>query len=404
MEKERNTPSIRFKEFTGSWEQRKLKDIVSFYSGLTYKPDDVQDSGTLVLRSSNVKDGEVLTNDNVYVDPKKVNSENVQPRDLIVVVRNGSRSLIGKHAQIKAIMPNTVIGAFMTGIRSNHAEFVNALLDTPNFKKKVDMNMGATINQITGYMFSQMEFMIPADEEMECIGTFFKGLDKLIVFHQRKLDQGKKLKKYLLQNMFPREGENVPRIRFPGFTDPWEQRKLGELGEIITGSTPSTSHPEYYSDDGIPWVTPTDINKNIIYATPRKLSKAGQAVGRVVPKDSILVTCIASIGKNTMLGVTGSFNQQINGLVPDLKEYDPYFLFAESTIWSKVMKRRAASGTMQIVNKAEFSDIVTMVPRLNEQQQISNLFTKLDNLITLHQRKLESLKTLKRGLLQKMFI
>ena len=195
-----------------------------------------------------------------------------------------------------------------------------------------------------------------------------------------------------------------PAVRFKEFTDAWEQRELGEIGEIITGSTPSTQHLEYYSNDGIPWVTPTDISENITYNTERKLSKLGQSVGRVVPEKTILVTCIASIGKNTMLGKMGSFNQQINGLVPNESKYNPYFLFTESALWSATMKRSASAGTMQIVNRTEFSKLKTFVPNLLEQTQIGSYFRNLDNLITLHQRKLETLKKLKKSMLQKMFV
>ena len=168
------------------WEQRKLDEFVSFFSGLTYSPADIRPAGTLVLRSSNVKDGEVVDADNVYVDPTVVNSENVRDGDIIVVVRNGSRALIGKHAEIKGFKPNTVIGAFMTGIRSEHPSFLNALLNTPRFDKEVEMNMGATINQITGYMFSKMEFMVPSSDEQDIIGDYFKKLDNLITLHQCK--------------------------------------------------------------------------------------------------------------------------------------------------------------------------------------------------------------------------
>ena len=167
----------------------------------------------------------------------------------------------------------------------------------------------------------------------------------------------------------------------------WEQRKLGELGTITTGSTPSTAIPDYYSDDGIVWVTPTDICENITFESARKLSDLGQQVGRVVPKNTILVTCIASIGKNTMLGNTGSFNQQINGLTPNENECDPYFLLTESALWSAKMKSSAAAGTMQIVNRTEFSELKTWLPSLIEQKAISDFFRQLDNLITLHQRK-----------------
>ena len=198
------------------------------------------------------------------------------------------------------------------------------------------------------------------------------------------------------------EKKKKPAIRFKGFTDSWEQRKLGELGEIMTGSTPSTSKSEYYSEDGIPWVTPTDINSQTISDTPRKLSGEGIKVGRVVPANTILCTCIASIGKNTLLTVKGSFNQQINCLTPN--EYnDAYFLLTESEIWSNIMKRMAAAGTMQIVNKTEFSELTTMVPKLEEQKKIGQYFHTIGHLITLHQRKYDKLQIIKKAMLEKMF-
>lgn len=195
----------------------------------------------------------------------------------------------------------------------------------------------------------------------------------------------------------------TPAVRFIGFAEDWEQRKLGDLGTITTGSTPSTAIPDYYSDDGIVWVTPTDICENITFESARKLSDLGQQVGRVVPKNTILVTCIASIGKNTMLGNTGSFNQQINGLTPNENECDPYFLLTESALWSAKMKSSVAAGTMQIVNRTEFSELKTWLPSLIEQQAISDFFRQLDHLITLHQRKYEKLKNIKKSMLEKMF-
>ena len=170
----------------------------------------------------------------------------------------------------------------------------------------------------------------------------------------------------------------------------------------MTGSTPSTSKTEYYSEDGIPWVTPTDINEQTICDTPRKLSEEGAKVGRVVPANTILCTCIASIGKNTLLTVKGSFNQQINSLTPN-EDNDAYFLLTESENWSDKMKRMAASGTMQIVNKTEFSELLTMVPKLEEQKKIGTYFRNLDNLITLQQRKCDKLVNVKKSMLEKMF-
>lgn len=131
-------PRLRFKGFTGNWEENVLEEVVNFFSGLTYSPNDVVKNGTLVLRSSNVQDNQITTEDNVFVKESAVNCRNVEVGDVIVVVRNGSRSLIGKHAIIKEKMPNTVIGAFMTGVRSNQPDFLNALLDSYKFNQEIE--------------------------------------------------------------------------------------------------------------------------------------------------------------------------------------------------------------------------------------------------------------------------
>ena len=198
------TPQIRFAGFNDNWEVRKLPEFVNFFNGLTYSPNDIREYGTLVLRSSNVKDGEIVDADNVYVDTEKATSEKVQKGDIIVVVRNGSRALIGKHAEIKMDKPNTVIGAFMTGIRSNNYSFVNALLNTSQFENEIEKNMGATINQITGYMFEKMIFIIPQSHaEQQRIGEYFSRLDDLIGLYKRKLEKSLNLKKAMLEKMFP---------------------------------------------------------------------------------------------------------------------------------------------------------------------------------------------------------
>lgn len=250
--------------------------------------------------------------------------------------------------------------------------------------------------------FFNIKVVYPADiEEQKKTAKILNNLDEKIKAEKTNVEKLKALKSSMLTKMFPKEGESVPELRFKGFTDPWEQRELGELGEIMTGATPSTSKPEYYSEDGIPWVTPTDINALTISDTLRKLSEEGIRIGRVVPANTILCTCIASIGKNALLTVKGSFNQQINSLTPNTKN-DAYFLLTESELWSDKMKRMAASGTMQIVNKSEFAALTTMVPSIDEQIKLGTCFSNLDNLITLHQRKYEKLLDVKKAFLEKM--
>lgn len=198
-----SVPEIRIAGFIGAWKKRKLEDVVEFYSGLTYSPTNVVDSGgTLVLRSSNVKDGEIKKDDTVFVASEVVNSYNVEVGDIIVVVRNGSKSLIGKHAQIKEDMPCTVIGAFITGIRSEQPAFMNALLNTHAFDREIEKNMGATINQITNGMFRSMAFFFPKNQEQFQIGVFFQHLDHLIALQQRKLQKLRNFKMACQEKMF----------------------------------------------------------------------------------------------------------------------------------------------------------------------------------------------------------
>ena len=200
-----------------------------------------------------------------------------------------------------------------------------------------------------------------------------------------------------------KEKVQAPELRFDGFTDDWEERKLKELGDIQTGNTPPTSNLDNYSTDGVLWVTPTDIKMLVISDTAKKLSEVGVTKARIAKAGSILVTSIASIGKNTLVTMDAGFNQQINSLTPTPKN-DSYFLLTQSEKWSEKMKKTAASATMQIVNKTDFSNISTFVPvHKEEQQKIGSFFKHLDDTIALHQRKLDLLKEQKKGYLQKMF-
>ena len=209
------------------------------------------------MRSSNVKNGEIVDADNVYVNDKAVTSENVHEGDIIVVVRNGSRALIGKHAQIKASMPNTVIGAFMSGMRSEHSSFVNALLDTSAFENEIAKNMGATINQITGYMFSKMEFMIPSGDEQQKIGEHFQSLDNLITLHHHKLFiiNGLKLftaiqcKCYLLLNISNKNKKTKKEIKLMPELERVIEEKL--IDQLVYGDSQWTYREDLKTEEDL---------------------------------------------------------------------------------------------------------------------------------------------------------
>ena len=356
--------------------------------------------GNNVIDVSNL--GKAMASDSQLKDYNLING------DVLFVRSSVKLEGVGEAALVPQTLENTTYSGFIIrfrdeyGLDNNFKRFVFGIDSVRN--QIMSQATNSANKNISQSVLENLELAIPSKSEQQKIGAYFSNLDYLITLHQRKYDKLVMSKKSMLEKMFPKNGQTKPEIRFSGFIDDWEQRKLGELGTITTGNTPSTSIPDYYSDDGIVWVTPTDICENITFESARKLSDLGQQVGRVVPKNTILVTCIASIGKNTMLGNTGSFNQQINGLTPNENKYDPYFLLTESALWSAKMKGSAAAGTMQIVNRTEFSELKTWLPSLIEQQAIGAFFKQLDHLITLHQRELEKLKKIKLSMLEKMFV
>lgn len=412
MTKKTDTPAIRFKGFSDTWEQRKLTEFVEFFSGLTYTPNDVQENGTLVLRSSNVSNGEVVDADNVYVNPQVVNSENVKVGDIVVVVRNGSRSLIGKHAQIKAFMPNTVIGAFMTGIRSECPEFTNALLNTSRFEEEIAMNMGATINQITGYMFSKMEFKVPCLDEQKKIGEYFEKLDNLITLHQRKYEKLHNIKKSMLEKMFPKNGSNVPEIRFKGFTEAWEQRKLGEVMNV---TSVKRIHQSDWTDYGIRFLRARDIvsaYKNeepddYLYISKEKYDEYSSISGKVSIGD-MLVTGVGTIGVPYLVENSEPLYFKDGNIIWFQNEDKVFgkflfYSFAGKSIQDFITES-AGIGTVGTYTIESGKKTPISLPNKEEQERIGLFFANLDHLITLHQRELEKLQNIKKSMLEKMFV
>ena len=286
--------------------------------------------------------------------------------------------------------------------KNNNTDFLFFLLDKMNLRQYSGQSAqpGLAVNKLI-----ELITLVPNCSEQKLIGIFFNKLDNLITLHQRKLDHLKDKKKGLLQKMFPKKGELVPELRFPEFTDPWEQRKLGDLGEIITGSTPKTNDLSNYKGNYL-FVSPVDIQGNrYVEKTITTLSQKGFNSGRQIRKGASLFVSIGStIGKVAQTAEDSTSNQQINALVSNSNNDDD-FIFTLLETQSGKIKAIASNQAVPIVNKTTFGETEVLVPfDIAEQIQIGSYFKKIDNLITLHQRKLDHLKEQKKALLQQMFI
>lgn len=250
-EKEKLVPNLRFKGFTDDWIQEKLGNYVTFYSGLTYSPKNVveSDNGTLVLRSSNIQDDTLDFSDNVYVNQEAVNSKYVEKNDIVVVVRNGSRRLLGKHAIIKNELKNTVIGAFMTGIQAKSPYFINSLLSTKTFEKEMYKDLGATINQITNKNFKNMTFNVPQTEEADNIGDLFQKLDTIITLEQEKFKQFELVYHALIQKLLISDSSTGPEIRIENHHQNWVLQKVSDIFKITRGNVLAKSKVMSRKDD-----------------------------------------------------------------------------------------------------------------------------------------------------------
>lgn len=198
-------PRLRFPEFREAeeWKEKALGQLGKLVSGLTYSPDDVRDEGLLVLRSSNVQDGRIVLDDNVYVRPNIKGASPSLPNDILICVRNGSKSLIGKNALIPEGMPPCTHGAFMTVFRTIAAKFIIQLFQTEAYEKQVATDLGATINSINGNQLKKYKFLVPEAEEQQVIADCLSSLDDLITAQNQKIDAIKIHKKGLMQQLFP---------------------------------------------------------------------------------------------------------------------------------------------------------------------------------------------------------
>jgi type I restriction enzyme S subunit len=198
---------IRFKDDDGSefceWEERKLGYYGKLINGLTYSPNDIADNGLLVLRSSNIQNGTILFEDNVYVKLDIKDDSLTKEDDILICVRNGSKRLIGKSTIINNLMQESTHGAFMTVFRGESNRFISHWFKTPLFFKQVHQNLGATINSINGSDLKKFKVFFPSDiKEQTKIANFLSSIDKKIENTKKELEQSKEFKKALLQQMF----------------------------------------------------------------------------------------------------------------------------------------------------------------------------------------------------------
>jgi type I restriction enzyme S subunit len=418
MIKEKLIPEIRFPEFKneGEWEIEELNELGELINGLTYSPDDVSDKGLLVLRSSNIQNGMIELNDCVYVREGIKGANLSKPNDILVCVRNGSKNLIGKNAIIPKGLPLSTHGAFMTVFRASNPEFVFQLFQTDFYDTQVKADLGATINSINGKNFLKYEFPIPKNpKEQQKIAYCLSSLDEVISANSQKLDLLKDHKKALMQNLFPQEGEKVPKYRFKEFEKDgeWVEKKLGELIELKgrIGYRGYTLEDIVGKGEGAISMSPSNINEfgtlsftKSTYITWAKYEESPEIV--LQNGFTVLVKTGSTFGKVAYiknLNDKTTINPQLVVLKP--KKVDSYFLYllVSNTAIQTQINETVVGGAIPTLSQESISKFEILVPKTKEQEKIADCLSSLNDLIISQTERIEQLKLHKKGLMQGLF-
>ena len=411
MQDNEKKPALRFKGFTDPWEQRKLEEYLEVsgqknFEGIYTKEDVLSVSGDFGIvnqiefqgrsfaGASVANYGVVETGDIVYTkSPLKSNPYG------IIKANKGKNGIVSTLYAVykpkQSANPEFVQIYFEQDARMNN--YMHPLV---NKGAKNDMKVSAE-NALKG------QIVFPDIKEQRTISEFFRNLDTLITLHQRMYEKLVNIKKSMLNKMFPPNGASVPEIRFKDFTDPWEQRKLGDVADIVGGGTPSTNNPNYWDGD-IDWYAPAEIAGQIYFdSSQRKITEQGyeNSSAKMLPPGTVLFTSRAGIGKTAILSKKGCTNQGFQSIVPHNDELDSYFVFSRTDELKQYGELVGAGSTFVEVSGKQMAAMNLKMPTtIEEQQTIGRFFKRLDTLITLHQRKLEKLQNIKKSCLEKMFV
>ena len=421
MTKKSDAPAIRFKGFSDAWEQRKLGDMMNVTSVKRIHQSDWTDSGVRFLRARDIvaaaKNEE--PDDYLYISKEKYEeystlSGKVGVSDLLVT----GVGTIGVPYLVRNLEPLYFKDGNIIWFQNSDkidGKFLFYSFSAEQIQGFINESAGiGTVGTYTIESGKKTPISLPNQIEQAKVGEFFQQLDNLITLHQRKFEKLTNVKKSMLEKMFPQNGSSYPEIRFKGFTDPWEQRKLGDISEIKTGPFGSTLHADDYVSDGTPIITTEHFKTGALPRSKNGLPQVSDSdykrlTAYTLDDGDIVFSRVGSVDINALITPFQS-NWLFSGRVLRVRpQTDISSKFLHTRLETESIKTdirtRAVGQTMPSIN----TEILKITPLVlpssaAEQEQIGSYFAALDNLITLHQRELEKLQNIKKSMLEKMFV
>ncbi|MDU3980524.1 MAG: restriction endonuclease subunit S [Streptococcus mitis] len=402
-------PKIRFKSFEKRWESYRLSEYSNYRRGSFPQPYGNKEwyGGDNAMPFVQVVD--VLENLRLVADTKQKISTLAQPMsvfvpsDSVIVTLQGS---IGRVAitQYDAYVDRTIL-IFEDYNSQTNKEFW-AYTIRNKFEIERQKAPGGTIKTITKEALSDFKVSIPEYTEQSAIGSLFRILDDLLASYKDNLASYQSLKATMLSKMFPKTGQTVPEIRLDGFEGEWEEKYIGELADIVRGASPRPiQDPKWFDPNSeIGWLRISDVTSQNgrIHSLEQKISKLGQEKTRVLTEPHLLLSIAATVGKPVVNYVkTGVHDGFLIFMNP---KFDREFMFQWLEMYREKWNRYGQPGSQVNLNSDIVKNQKILVPCMEEQQAIGSYFSNLDNLINSHQEKISQLETLKKKLLQDMFI
>ncbi|CDI47516.1 Type I restriction-modification system,specificity subunit S [Lactococcus lactis subsp. lactis Dephy 1] len=393
----KKVPELRFKGFTDEWEERKLGDLGSVAMNKRIFKEQTSDVGDIPFYKIGTFGGtpDAFISRDIFEEYKS-KYQYPEVGDILISASGSIGRTVVYQGYDEYFQDSNIVWL------KHDQQLDNSFLKQFYSIVKWQGLEGSTIKRLYNKNILETKITLPSPEEQQKIGSFFKQLDNTITLHQRKLDLLKEQKKGYLQKMFPKNGAKVPELRFAGFADDWEQRKLNEVSDIYDG----THQTPKYQDNGVMFLSV----ENIKTLTSNKFisREAFEDEFKIRPqRGDVLMTRIGDIGTANVVETDEDLAYYVSLALFKSEELNPYFLqasiyapFVQDQIW----KRTLHIAFPKKINKNEIGQVPINVPTLAEQTKIGSFFKQLDNTITLHQRKLDLLKEQKKGFLQKMFV
>ena len=397
-----NKPNIRFKGFTDDWEQRKFEEIAVRSSVIC------SDANLPRVEYEDIVSGAGRLNKDIYAKQSSKSGIAFHQGDVL-------------YGKLRPYLQNWLLPTFdglavgdfwVLQPQNADSSFLYRLIQSRQFDEVANQSTGTKMPRADWKLVSKTVFSIPSNiSEQATIGTYFTALDHLITLHQRQCDDIKQLKKYMLQKMFPRKDQNVPEIRFDGFSDDWEQRKVLDL--LIQPITDGPHETPKLVEEGVPFISVDAIVDNKIDFN-RKRGNISEEYDELCCKkykpqfhDVYLVKSGSTVGKVAIVETTDRFNiwSPLAAMRCGEKTY-PYFLYdlLQTKDLQAQVADKASNGTQPNLSMRELEKFPVSVPlNLEEQKKIGDYFRNLDHLITLHQHKCNQLNELKKYMLSNMF-